>query len=57
MEFELIYDPVGFITMFANLKEFKNEILYIHQGGLLGNISQKMRYERKFKNHFKKDQG
>ncbi|EAU00209.1 pyridoxal-phosphate dependent enzyme [Campylobacter curvus] len=57
VEFELIYDPVGFITMFANLKEFKNEILYIHQGGLLGNISQKMRYERKFKNHFKKDQG
>ena len=49
IEFELIYDPVGFLTMMANLGAFKNEILYIHQGGVLGNISQKLRYERKFK--------
>nr|WP_314089722.1 1-aminocyclopropane-1-carboxylate deaminase [uncultured Campylobacter sp.] len=49
IEFELIYDPVGFLTMTANLGAFKNEILYIHQGGALGNISQKLRYERKFK--------
>ena len=49
IEFELIYDPVGFLTMVANLGAFKNEILYIHQGGMLGNISQKLRYERKFK--------
>nr|WP_314128153.1 1-aminocyclopropane-1-carboxylate deaminase [uncultured Campylobacter sp.] len=49
IEFELIYDPVGFLTMMANLGAFKNEILYIHQGGALGNISQKLRYERKFK--------
>ena len=49
IEFELIYDPVGFLTMMANLGAFKNEILYIHQGGTLGNISQKLRYERKFK--------
>ena len=49
IEFELIYDPVGFLTMMANLDAFKNEILYIHQGGALGNISQKLRYERKFK--------
>ena len=49
IEFELIYDPVGFLTMIANLDAFKNEILYIHQGGALGNISQKLRYERKFK--------
>ena len=49
IEFELIYDPVGFLTMSANLGAFKNEILYIHQGGALGNISQKLRYERKFK--------
>ena len=49
IEFELIYDPVGFLTMIANLGAFKNEILYIHQGGALGNISQKLRYERKFK--------
>lgn len=49
IEFELIYDPVGFLTMSANQGAFKNEILYIHQGGALGNISQKLRYERKFK--------
>ena len=49
IEFELIYDPVGFLTIMANLGAFKNEILYIHQGGALGNISQKLRYERKFK--------
>lgn len=49
VEFELIYDPVGFLTLSANLGAFKNEILYIHQGGALGNISQKLRYERKFK--------
>lgn len=49
IEFELIYDPVGFLTMMANPGAFKNEILYIHQGGALGNISQKLRYERKFK--------
>ena len=49
IEFELIYDPVGFLTMMANPGAFKNEILYINQGGALGNISQKLRYERKFK--------
>lgn len=49
IEFELIYDPLGWITMLENLKSFKNEILYIHQGGLSGLQSQKARYERKFK--------
>ncbi|MBE3605885.1 1-aminocyclopropane-1-carboxylate deaminase [Campylobacter sp. RM13119] len=49
VEFELIYDPVGFLTLFSNLDAFSGDILYIHQGGILGNISQKMRYERKFK--------
>ncbi|MCD8213289.1 MAG: 1-aminocyclopropane-1-carboxylate deaminase, partial [Campylobacter sp.] len=52
VEFDLIYDPVGFLTLFANLDKFKNEILYIHQGGILGNISQKMRYERKINKIF-----
>ena len=49
IEFDLIYDPVGFIALAANLNVFKNNILYIHQGGILGNISQKQRYERKIK--------
>jgi len=49
VEFDLIYDPVGLLTLKENLADFKNEILYIHQGGILGNVSQKARYERKFK--------
>ena len=48
VEFDLIYDPVGLLTLKENLADFKNEILYIHQGGILGNVSQKARYERKF---------
>lgn len=47
IEFDLIYDPVGFLTVLSNLNEFKNPLLYIHQGGLLGNISQIKRYEYK----------
>ncbi|QOQ88184.1 1-aminocyclopropane-1-carboxylate deaminase [Campylobacter corcagiensis] len=47
VEFDLIYDPVGLLTLFTNLDKFENEILYIHQGGLLGNISQLQRYKDK----------
>ena len=48
IDFELIYDPLGWLTLLANLKTFKNPILYIHQGGLGGLSSQLARYERKF---------
>lgn len=47
IEFDLIYDPVGFLTLFANLDKFTNKVLYIHQGGILGNISQLQRYKFK----------
>ena len=44
IEFDLLYDPIGWDTIdFYRLKN----ILYIHQGGLKGNISMLMRYERK----------
>ena len=44
IEFDLLYDPIGWDTIdFYGLKN----ILYIHQGGLKGNISMLMRYERK----------
>ncbi|MDA3046456.1 1-aminocyclopropane-1-carboxylate deaminase [Campylobacter sp. VBCF_06 NA8] len=49
IEFDLIYDPVGLLTLLANREKFTNEVLYIHQGGILGNISQLQRYEYKFK--------
>lgn len=44
IEFELIYDPVGFLSIFTNLQLLKQDILYIHQGGLLGNLTQLKRY-------------
>ena len=49
IEFDLIYDPVGLLTLLENQNIFKNEVLYIHQGGVLGNISQLQRYKYKFK--------
>jgi 1-aminocyclopropane-1-carboxylate deaminase/D-cysteine desulfhydrase-like pyridoxal-dependent ACC family enzyme len=48
IEFDLVYDPKGWVTMLYHKKIFKKEILYIHQGGILGNISMLRRYERKF---------
>ena len=52
IEFDLLYDPLGFITLRSYLKIFEKEksatILYIHQGGILGNISMIERYKRKY---------
>ncbi|MBR2157553.1 MAG: 1-aminocyclopropane-1-carboxylate deaminase [Campylobacter sp.] len=47
IEFDLIYDPVGLLTLLENRDKFTNEVLYIHQGGILGNISQLQRYKYK----------
>lgn len=56
IEFELLYDPVGFIMLehFLN-KDYKAEtvdntwpVMYLHQGGLLGNPSMLARYIRKY---------
>jgi 1-aminocyclopropane-1-carboxylate deaminase len=44
-EFDLLYDPIGWDTiLYHGLKN----ILYIHQGGLKGNITMLKRYKRKF---------
>jgi len=49
IEFDLLYDPVGWQTLFFNQENIDiNNILYIHQGGLKGNITMKQRYERKY---------
>ncbi|WP_024790570.1 MULTISPECIES: 1-aminocyclopropane-1-carboxylate deaminase [unclassified Lebetimonas] len=46
IEFDLLYDPIGWESVeYYNL----NNILYIHQGGLKGNISMLSRYKRKYK--------
>jgi len=47
--FDLLYDPVGWQTLFYNQESIDiNNILYIHQGGLKGNITMIQRYERKY---------
>ncbi len=49
VEFDLLYDPLGWLTLMENKQIFKNSTLYIHQGGLIGNESMLERYKRKFK--------
>jgi 1-aminocyclopropane-1-carboxylate deaminase/D-cysteine desulfhydrase-like pyridoxal-dependent ACC family enzyme len=48
IEFDLLYDPIGWIAIRENSDIFKNKILYIHQGGVLGNETMLERYRRKF---------
>ncbi len=52
IEFDLLYDPLGFLSLFSYLENLKQEskpsIIYIHQGGILGNKSMIKRYKRKF---------
>lgn len=49
VQFELLYDPLGFIVLEDYLRRDKiSPILYIHQGGLLGNETMLPRYRRKF---------
>lgn len=45
IEFDLLYDPIGWDTV---LYYGLNNILYIHQGGLKGNITMIKRYKRKY---------
>jgi 1-aminocyclopropane-1-carboxylate deaminase/D-cysteine desulfhydrase-like pyridoxal-dependent ACC family enzyme len=47
IEFDLLYDPIGLET----LREYNLEnIIYIHQGGLLGNKTMIERYKHKYAN-------
>jgi 1-aminocyclopropane-1-carboxylate deaminase/D-cysteine desulfhydrase-like pyridoxal-dependent ACC family enzyme len=46
IEFDLLYDPLGWLTMLNH--KFDKKLLYIHQGGLIGNESMLLRYKRKF---------
>jgi len=50
ISFDLLYDPPGWISLLLALKngELKRElpIMYIHQGGLLGNKTMLKRYKR-----------
>jgi len=49
IEFDLLYDPIGWqVAIEYKTKNPNNNILYIHQGGLKGNITMTERYSRKY---------
>ncbi|CAA6815194.1 MAG: pyridoxal phosphate-dependent deaminase, putative [uncultured Sulfurovum sp.] len=48
IEFDLLYDPYGWLTLLENPQIFDKPVLYIHQGGLIGNESMLARYKRKY---------
>lgn len=48
IEFDLLYDPLGFIVLQKYLhKNPSKQVLYVHQGGILGNDTMLQRYARK----------
>ncbi|MCL9782729.1 1-aminocyclopropane-1-carboxylate deaminase/D-cysteine desulfhydrase [Vibrio sp. S4M6] len=49
VEFDLLYDPMMWRCLLPWIESHQNsELLYIHQGGLLGNQSMLPRYQRKY---------
>jgi len=51
IEFDLLYDPIGWQVVMNNLDILGKNIIYIHQGGLKGNESMLERYKRKYPIH------
>jgi len=54
IRFELLYDPLGWICLMEYVRQRSEEaeavdenLIYIHQGGMLGNESMLARFERK----------
>ena len=47
IEFDLMYDPVGWSIFLEHIDLLEGTPIYIHQGGILGNISMIERYKRK----------
>lgn len=48
VEFDLLYDPIGWIKLLENIDKLEGTLIYVHQGGLKGNESMKARYDRKY---------
>ncbi len=48
IEFDLLYDPLGWLNILKNRHKMGKNLLYIHQGGVLANESMILRYKRKF---------
>lgn len=47
VEFDLVYDPVGWTALLEHFPHLEGTPIYIHQGGILGNSSMEERYKRK----------
>jgi len=56
IEFDLLYDPIGFSEMLKAVKRQKTfddeKMMYIHQGGIKGNETMLQRYKRKCDENF-----
>ena len=48
IEFDLVYDPIGWKILSNNLTQISAPLLYIHCGGLIGNSSMLRRYQYDF---------
>lgn len=46
LEFDLLYDTLALLCVLEHQKDFQNPLLYIHQGGILGNLTQLQRYKK-----------
>ena len=53
LEFDMLYDPKGWMALFEHIDKFDN-LVYIHQGGILGNATMLERYKRKYDENSKK---
>ena len=51
IEFDWVYDPVGWQILIDNLAQLPQPILYLHCGGLLGNATMQARYQYFFRQH------
>lgn len=49
IEFDWVYDPVGWQILIDNLAQLPQPILYLHCGGLLGNPTMQARYQYFFR--------
>jgi len=47
LEFDMLYDPKGWMALLEHIDIFDN-LVYIHQGGILGNATMLERYKRKY---------
>jgi len=49
VEFDFVHDPVGWSVLLEHIERLEGTPIYIHQGGLLGNVSMLKRYQYKYR--------